>query len=76
MAYRTKMVAVRDCRGVPSLDVYEVPSHVSNPQDAVHYRRVAYWDQDGDYGEWIYAGSGEPTGWTNKSKFKYIGRAN
>ena len=69
-----ELVALTDCRGERSLDLYAVPAGTDNPQDAVKYRRVAYWSQDGDYGEWILV-SGEPSGVTFWNCAPYIGAA-
>lgn len=48
-----KLVSVRDHRGTTGLDLYAVPDGVTNPQDAVKYQRVGYWDEDQEWGCWI-----------------------
>ena len=67
-------VEVCDIRTMRSIDIYAVPQGTDNPQDAVKYRRVAYWSQDKDYGEWIFT-DGEPTGITERDIVTYIGIA-
>lgn len=69
-----ELVTLTDCRGERGLDLYAVPAGTDNPQDAVKYRRVAYWDHDGEHGEWILP-SGEPSGITEKDCAHYIGEA-
>jgi hypothetical protein len=69
---------IRD--GVPEL--YSVPDGTDNPQDAIKYPRVAYWEEDtsmlladgGKYGEWILD-DGEPSGNTWRTMGKQIGIA-
>ena len=64
--------------GVPEL--YAVPIGTDNPQDAIKYPRVAYWDWDTSmplpdgklYGEWILD-DGEPSGNTWRTLGKDIG---
>lgn len=69
-----ELVMLTDCRGERGLDLYAVPAGTDNPQDAVQYRRVAYWSQDGEYGEWIKP-DGEPSGITDRHPARYIGEA-
>ena len=69
-----ELVMLTDCRGERGLDLYAVPAGTDNPQDAVKYRRIAHWSQDGEYGEWILP-SGEPSGITEKDCAHYIGEA-
>jgi hypothetical protein len=66
--------------GVPEL--YSVPDGTHNPQDAIKYPRVAYWEEDtsmpladgGKHGEWILD-DGEPSGNTWRTMGKQIGIA-
>ena len=69
-----ELVTLTDHRGVTCLALYAVPKGTDNPQDAIHCRRVAYWSQDGKYGEWILV-SGEPSGVTDRDWARYVGEA-
>lgn len=61
-------------------ELYRVPIGTDNPQDAIQYPRVAYWDwdtsmplPDGElYGEWILD-DGEPSGNTWRTLGEDIG---
>ena len=77
---KMELVAVMDCRGKRGLDLYAVPKGTTNPQDAIHYTRVGYWDEDEEFGCWVglaeqdYIPEGQ-TGYTDKDDFPCLGEA-
>ncbi len=77
---KMELVAVMDCRGERGLDLYAVPTGTTNPQDAIHYTRVGYWDEDEEFGCWVgLDGNGHidegQTMYTTRDAFPYLGEA-